>query len=122
MLAPLVLVFPARQAIYPLALTAAEGQETEIDLYVYHSGKMDAGGRLTTEYADRFDEGVSWIADSIVPSDLLAREGLTENFITHLHGRMTPEQMRDDLVLGQATDNAHLHSSWPAGLWPRLEE
>jgi len=122
MLAPLVLVFPARQAIYPLALTAAGGQETEIDLYVYHSGKMDAGGRLTTEYANRLDESVSWIADSIVPGDLLARESLTENFITHFHGRMTPEQMKDDLVLGQSTDNAHLHSSWPAGLWPHFRE
>jgi hypothetical protein len=42
MLAPLVLVFPTRKMVYPLALTATIGQNTAIELFVYNKGKVDS--------------------------------------------------------------------------------
>jgi hypothetical protein len=109
MLAPLVLVFPTKQAIYPLALTATAARElqTRIDLYVFSQSKMDAGGRMQMSYAaaDRQDP-LLLLADRVEPKHALDRATLKEGFLTRFYGQLDEQQMRSDLVLLPAADNA----------------
>lgn len=107
MLAPLVLVFPTKQAIYPLALTATAASPTRIDLYVFSQSKMDAGGRMQMSYAaaDRQDP-LLLLADRVEPKQVLDRATLKEGFLTRFYGKLDEQQMRSDLVLRPAADNA----------------
>lgn len=117
---PLVLRFPSKQAVYPLALTATTGRETEIELYVLHTHKMDAGGRLPLTFANKWDAdgkvarlsrengrpaNVEWLKYWVEPERLLARERLAEGYISKFRGRLNSEQMKTDLVLSRATDD-----------------
>lgn len=104
MLAPLVLVFPTRQAVYPLALTATAGQTTTVDLFVFQSGKADASGRLPLKFAGR-GESASRVVANVVPPELLENENISEDYLTRFRGEMTAEQMKDDLILVPAADN-----------------
>lgn len=107
MLAPLVLVFPTKQAVYPLALTATAGSPTQIDLFAFHNGRLDAGEALPMTYAGRRETpGIAELAGMVEPKSLLAGEKITENFVTRFHGRMSAEQMKDDLTLRPAADNS----------------
>lgn len=109
MLAPLVLVFPTKSAIYPLALTATAAKEdrTQVDLYVFSPGKMDAGSRMRMIYAssDKLPELVN-LAEYVEPRQLLERTVLKEGFLTRFFGALNAEGMRTDLVLQPAADNA----------------
>lgn len=105
MLAPLVLVFPTRKMVYPLALTATIGQNTAIELFVYNEGKVDSAGRLPLKFAGVDPEGADWFAEHVQPPGLLANEKITANYLTRFLGEMTAEQMKDDLILVPAADN-----------------
>ncbi len=109
MLAPLVLNFPTKQAIYPLALTATAARElpTEIDLYVFAQRKMDAGGRMRMTYAapDKLPQLLR-LADLVEPKQLLDRATFKEGFLTRFYGRLDEKQMLTDLVLQPASDDA----------------
>ena len=85
MVPPLMLAFAVRQPVYPLALTATAGQPVEILLYVNAPWRSDAGGRLPLHYAGEERQG---------------------GYLTKFRGVMTPEQMREDLVLRPAENNA----------------
>jgi hypothetical protein len=108
MLAPLVLNFPTKQAIYPLALTATAAKElpTQVDLYVFSQRKMDAGGRMQLSYAapDKLTELLR-LADLVEPKQSLDRATLKEGFLTRFYGRLDEQQMSTDLVLQPATDD-----------------
>lgn len=118
---PLVLRFPSKQAVYPLALTATIGRETEIELYVLHGHKMDAGGRLPLKFANKWDaEGkvarlssedghqsadFEWLKYYLEPKGLLAGERFGAGYVSKFRGRLTAEQMTTDLVLSRAADD-----------------
>lgn len=118
---PLVLRFPSKRAVYPLALTAAVGRETEIELYVLHGHKMDAGGRLPLKFANKWDaEGkvarlagedgpqpadFEWLKDHVEPKGLLAGERFGAGYVSKFRGRLTAEQMTTDLVLSRGADD-----------------
>lgn len=107
MLAPLVLVFPTKQAVYPLALTATAGLPTQIDLYAFHHGRLEAGDALPMTYAGRREtSGIAGLAGMVEPKSLLAGETISEDFVTRFHGSMSAEQMKEDLVLRPASDNS----------------
>ena len=55
--APLIMRFPAKSPIYPLALTSTAGQDTQILLYVASQRKMKTDGRLRLLYAGERDSG-----------------------------------------------------------------
>lgn len=132
MMNPLVLRFQTKQAVYPLALTANGGRETEIELYVLHTHKMEAGGRLPLQFANALStaslfsptsSGRSGWEHYVEPGCLLSRERFTENYISKFRGRLSAEQMKTDLVLTRAADdNPHgvqrLVWSEPAHLGP----
>jgi hypothetical protein len=117
---PLVLRFQSKQAVYPLALTATTGRETEIELYALHTHKMDAGGRLPLKFANRWDAdgkvgrltseqgtsaNIEWLKYWVEPKRFLARERLAEGYISRFRGRLNAEQMKTDLILSRAADD-----------------
>jgi hypothetical protein len=85
MVPPLMLTFATREAVYPLALTATAGQPVELLLYVIAPWRADASGRLPLHYAGADGGG---------------------RYLTKFRGVMTPEQMREDLILRSGESNA----------------
>ncbi len=104
-LAPaLVLAFDTPQAFYPLALTAAGGGETEVVLWVVAPHRMDPRSRLRTLFAGE-REGESWgafMAGSKRVPEVLRQERWPQHWLTKLKGRLTAEEMREDLILQPA--------------------
>jgi hypothetical protein len=84
MVPPLSLIFPTRQVVYPLALTATAGQPVEILLYVNAPWRADVGDRLPLLYSEDSGGG----------------------YLTKFRGVMTPEQMREDMVIKRAQSNS----------------
>jgi hypothetical protein len=109
MTAPLVLKFQAGRPIYPLALTATAGTDTEILIYTLSDTKLVCDGRLPLHHAKPAD------ARSILYSLLTLAEAeqwpllrdVPEGSMTlcKFKGRLTPAQMRQDLEFTAAPDN-----------------
>jgi len=97
---PLILRFKTNAAVYPLALTGTAKEPTELLLYVFHQHRMDASGRLTMKFANQHKDDflVSWLKDSFEPEGVFDNEKFDEPFLTKFSGRLTPEQMRSDLL------------------------
>jgi len=102
--APLLLDFPTEEAVYPLALTGAAGTETEVLLYVLARHQVSCEERLETLRSMPVPGG------RIRPPRVLTSEDhRTERpfagdarwrlpWLTKLKGRLSPEEMREDLV------------------------
>jgi hypothetical protein len=101
---PLVLRFPIMQAIYPLALTATTGHETQIELYVLSENKVHCDAKLKLFYAGDVDGS---FIDGIQtrPEILFSKEEKYLSYLTVFKGKLTPEQMRLDANLPFALDN-----------------
>ncbi len=114
MAAPLVLKFNTEKAIYPTALTAAIGTETQILIYTLSDNKLDCKNRLKFEAArkthpQRFDPNwkipkeyeehrIKLLADVFekLPQDMI---------ICKFKDTLTSEQMKEDIVFENASDN-----------------
>jgi hypothetical protein len=99
---PLILRFDTRNPVYPLALTGTNRTETEVLLYTIAEVKMDCGNRLRLEYAGILDEYHRYEYD-LLPLDE------REKFLTYIckfKGKLKPEQMKSDLELQKAADDA----------------
>lgn len=108
MVAPLILKFATEKAIYPLALTSTIGKETEILLYTFNDYKLDCNKRLELRFADKGHP------DNLIPILLMNAEQETIDFFGDLpqsmilckfKSKLTPEQMKTDIVFEFATDN-----------------
>jgi len=102
---PFIFKFAAQQAIYPLALTATTGRETEILLYVLGERKMECGGRLEMTFAGRMDAPPFHFYKQSEFPPLLLSVNRTNLFLTKFTGRLTAQAMAEDLVLRFASDN-----------------
>ena len=106
---PLSFTFPTDKAIYPLRLTGVENGPLDLDLYVAAASEARAGGlqrRRAARLAVSPGEANSYFAaqpsnDDAVPvfHEALAEMLKGRLIMTVLSGRLTPEQMREDLVI-----------------------
>lgn len=101
---PLVLTFRTRQPIYPLALTSTIGSDTEVLIYLLADQKMSCNGRLKVRTAADFR--FSRLGDTLFAKECFSNsEPQQRVFLTKFKGKLTPEQMRQDLVFVPADDS-----------------
>jgi len=109
MVAPLLLKFASERPIYPLALTATAGTETEILLYTLSDAKLTCAERLPLRHARQAKTRP--ILRSLVIQAELEEWPLLRDLpdkplmLCKFKGRLTPEQMKQDLEFAPATDN-----------------
>jgi hypothetical protein len=107
--APLILKFASEEPIYPLALTAATGADTEVLLYTLSDSKLTCGERLKLRRAERGDphSTVRPIVRAVDPDKQALFDDLPKQpmMLCKFKGRLTPGQMKQDLVLRPAPDN-----------------
>jgi hypothetical protein len=107
----LVLLFQAPEPIYPFALTATSGGETEVLLYVLTEGKvsqpaleMRYAGPFTTDWMT--DDFVDWIDWSDTPDvDVWPDHPSPPRFLTKLKGRLSSANAAGDLLFSAAGDD-----------------
>ena len=106
---PLILRFPSANPIYPLALTATGGHDTEVLIYLASDIPRTCDGRLSLRFGGSARDGVSRSLHFIMPDNLNMCEN--QDFWTNdelsgryhftrlakFKGTLTPEQMRKDL-------------------------
>ncbi|MHC4473770.1 MAG: DUF2330 domain-containing protein [Planctomycetota bacterium] len=115
LVAPLILRFPTERAVYPLALTAVAGTETEVLLYVLAGRRMDAGKRLEAMYAGRLSRWtrnlLGTLRTKVEPEGFLGAHPFPEDWLMKLRARLTPEEMREDLVLTPSAESGTLEQT-----------
>ncbi|MBN8456788.1 MAG: DUF2330 domain-containing protein [Verrucomicrobia bacterium] len=105
---PLILGFPTTSPIYPLALTATGGHDTEVLIYLASDVPRIGDDRLPLRYSGPENQDVSHELRSLMHRAILAKEGdfwlknvLSGKFgfarLAKFKGTLTPEQMRKDL-------------------------
>ena len=107
LVAPLILRFQTADPVYPLALTAMAGSDTQVLLYVLGENKWQHDGRLDLEYAGNVHlsllEAVCREALPDMPAGCFAHGPLS--YLCKFKGTLTPAQMAEDLVFGPAGDD-----------------
>ena len=107
LVAPLILRFPTVAPVYPLALTATAGSDTQVLLYVLGENKWQNDGRLELEYAGNVHlsllEAVCREALPDMPTGCFAYGPLS--YLCKFKGTLTPVQMAEDMVFGPAQDD-----------------
>lgn len=106
MVNPLVLIFPAKEVVYPLALTAVAGAETKVVLYVYGCTKFAADGRFELEYAGQTAFIYEWDVLEFDETNTLSKKMMEfpRDYLTKFRGRLTADDMRKDLIITAAPD------------------
>ncbi len=113
LVAPLIMRFQVEAPVYPLALTATSGHETQVLLYVLSEHKWQEGGRLELHYAGMtgkgiFDEVGRWeegAGSGVEPRGFFSGEERALPYLCKFKGTLTSEQMREDLTLMLAEDD-----------------
>jgi hypothetical protein len=109
MAAPLILEFAAERPVYPLALTAAAGTDTEVLIYTLSDTKLTSGGRLPLRHArqTRTHNVLSSLLNQAELEDWPVLRDLPNMpmVLCKFKGRLTPAQMREDLEFAAAPDN-----------------
>jgi len=103
---PLVMRFDAATPVYPLALTATAGSDTEIVLYLLSDVRRECGGALATRCARPMDDSLeSWLRQLLLALDPYA-DPLPQRFrwLAKFKGTMTPAEMRHDLTFTPSAD------------------
>jgi hypothetical protein len=97
--APLIMRFPSPNPIYPLALTATGGHDTEVLIYLASDAPMDCGGRLKLRYAGWMEPGAVALfnLEDLDPADFFDGQDREFRFLAKFGGRMTAKQMAEDL-------------------------
>ena len=100
LVAPLILRFTTEHPIYPLALTSTVGREVQVLLYVLAKKKTDGKGPLKLQYADRVDPRIlELLEDGVAPQNVFSKREWQSFFLSKLEGRLTPEELREDLKI-----------------------
>lgn len=105
MVNPLVMAFKSKEMVYPLALTTTIGKETEVLLYVFGEHKMAADDRFTLEFARTANDYNTFDKLKIESKDGIDVNAFPKGYLSKLKGRLTAEQMKDDLILKPAPDD-----------------
>jgi hypothetical protein len=109
LVAPLILQFASERPIYPLALTATVGTETEILIYTLSDNKLTCGERLTLRHAtqSKAQEILKLFSMTAAVEQWPVFQNLPETpmMLCKFKGRLTAAQMREDLAFEAAADN-----------------
>ncbi len=107
LVAPLILRFQTDSPVYPLALTATAGHNTQILLYVLGKHKWQTDGRLTLKYAGKahIDEIEKMCREAVPAMPATCLDDAVLPYLSKFKGTLTPAQMAEDLVLEPAEDN-----------------
>lgn len=92
---PLVLTFSTPQPIYPLALTATGGFDTEVLLYLIGDHEYACERRMELRYAGHLSSYRLAMLQELLPDQHLLFE---QPILTKFKQTLTPEEMREDLV------------------------
>lgn len=107
LVAPLILRFETDAPVYPLALTATAGHDTQVLLYVLGKHKWENDGRLDLEYAGKARvRELEEVCRGALPD--MAAACLDDAMLPYLckfKGTLTPAQMESDLVLAPAEND-----------------
>ena len=108
MVAPFILKFESEKAVYPLALTSVNGTETEVLLYTLSENKLNCNERMKLRYAAKTKTKYLPLQTLYnVEPDIEALIGnLPEEMtICKFKGKLTSEQMKQDLEFEDAKEN-----------------
>jgi hypothetical protein len=114
LVAPLILRFQAAAPVYPLALTATAGQNTQVLLYLLGEHKWKDDRRLDLYFAGSTRLGIlQWIerldlehgVQAIDPVDFFLDANTELHYLCRYKGTLSPREMREDLTFTPAGDN-----------------
>jgi hypothetical protein len=92
LVAPLIMRFQTEAPIYPLALTATSGHDTQALLYVLSESKWESGGRLALHYAGG---GVHLYHDllkrGVEPEGFFTNSEIALSYLCKFEATLTPE-------------------------------
>ena len=108
MVAPLILKFETKKAVYPLALTSIVGTETEVLLYTFSENKLSCNDRLTLRNARKKQSTYS-ILDLLSETEPKVKEFFEDipehMFLCKFRKKLKPQEMKKDLEFEFAPDN-----------------
>ncbi|MFH0887597.1 MAG: DUF2330 domain-containing protein [Planctomycetota bacterium] len=108
---PFVLIFPSKEIVYPLPLTAITGSLTEMVIYVFANHKVRTDERFELAFADKTD--LSLMELKIESQEELDISRFTGNYLTKFYAILSPEEMKDDLIIKPSEDdNPYLKVIW----------
>ncbi len=105
---PLSFVFPSKEPVYPLALTALAKGNLELDLFVFGPRRASVAGLVATDcHAVRYTRDTHRIHGDSFPGDRpvsIVHEGLLAavpraDVVTRLRGTLTTQQMKRDALV-----------------------
>jgi hypothetical protein len=102
---PLILRFDANEPVYPMALTAVSGKDTEVLLYVVAPHKMDCGQKLKTVFFGEVRSPLNILENMVEPNDFFNGIDYYKCNLTKFRGRLTSQQMKDDIIFKPADNN-----------------
>jgi hypothetical protein len=106
LVAPLIMRFPAKKVVYPLALTGTAGLKTEVLLYVLSKQKTKADKRFELEYAGKVSGMLhEWMLERVDPEGFFSQEELTLRYLCKYRAKLSAAEMKEDLEIGFARDN-----------------
>jgi len=107
--APLIAKFETKRAVYPLALTGSSQQDTQVDLFVVSSRKINCKERLRLDFAGPPQNSLIDIVRKEVssPSFLESFQLSGSEFLTSFSKLLSPSEMANDLYFEYAQDNRH---------------
>jgi hypothetical protein len=116
MAAPLVLKFQTDKPVYPLALTATAGVDTEVLIYTLSPTKLTCGSRLPLRHAREFELPAGFVPVLITSEEdelkgFFEGASSTNLMLCKFKGTLTPAQMKEDLVFEPAADNTPYHET-----------
>jgi hypothetical protein len=108
MVAPLILKFETKKAVYPLALTSTIGSGTEVLLYTFSENKLSCDERLVLRYAGN-KKPTSFMSDLLSSAEPESSDLSTsipkDMYLCKFKKKLKPEEMKTDLEFEFAQDN-----------------
>lgn len=106
---PLKIVFPSKNPVYPMRLTAISGSECQVDLFCATGGAVTSPG-MRTIFSDQLTSSSIWQqedqpalrgrhSEAASAHPRLLELVRPDMWLTHLRGTFTPQQMMQDLQL-----------------------
>ena len=106
LVSPLILRFPTKAPVLPLALTSTVGRETQILLYIRSQTKMKTDGGLKLHFAgEPGPYPLVLLMGNTDPPSFFSGADLDLPFLSKFKGTLTSDQMKTDLTLEKAADN-----------------
>jgi hypothetical protein len=101
--APLILRFPVKAPIYPVALTATGGHKTEILIYLASATKMTCDKRLKLRYAGKAPSSLLNILYGTEPEGFFGDWDYP--YLCKFKDTLSPADMTEDITFHPASDN-----------------